>query len=246
MHSGIDSEVNKDCPLLARLPIVGGLYPYEYTGTKDELLAARNTAWLGVYLSNAYSPRYEIFGPDAEELLNRVCVNRDFNKLPIGGSRHGLICNDKGQILATGVISKIADHRYRTYFMNPILAYYVATSGLDVQAESFHEYFFQIDGPKSLEILEKATGCDLHDLKFARNKVVQINGTDMLVHRLGMSGSLAYEVHGDIANAEMVFGTLKEVGKEYGMRLLGCTNYCQNHSSGGYPNQYIHFNLPYT
>jgi glycine cleavage system aminomethyltransferase T len=110
-----------------------------------------------------------------------------------------------------------------------------------------NEYFFQIDGPESLEIMEKACHCDLHDLKFARNKKVKIGGTDMVVHRLGMSGALAYEVHGAARDAEIVYTRIREVVKEFDGRMQGASNYVIiNHTVGGYPNQFQHFWYPYS
>ncbi|NLL51148.1 MAG: aminomethyl transferase family protein [Peptococcaceae bacterium] len=219
-------------------------YPYEFTGAADELLAARKTAWIGVNLN--VSPVYDITGPEAVKFLNYVCVNRDYAKLKVGGSRHAIMCNDKGLMLADGVILKADENRFRTYWMAPVIDYYVKSLGYDVQGVYIpDEYFFQIDGPKSLEILEKATQTDLHDLKFGQNKKVKIEGTDMIVYRLGMSGALAYEVHGAAKDAEIAYAAIRKTGEEFGAKMLGTKNYCVNHTQAGYPNQHIHYQYPY-
>ena len=239
----LDSSVNKDCALITNLGPFG-CYPLVVSSYKEELLACRETAWLGCTLN--VSPVYDVSGPDAAKLLNYVCVNRDFNKLKISGSRHALLCNDKGQLLADGLVTRIDDQVFRTYWLAPVVSFYVDTLGMDVQGRwIFDEYFFQIDGPKSLQILEKATKTDLHDIKFADKKVVQIAGTEMTVVRLGMSGCLAYEVHGDMKNADLVFGTILEAGQEFGIKRQGMDTYCKNHTQGGYPNQFIHFWYPW-
>lgn len=243
MRIEFDSAIMEGTHSIMSTPL--GYLPYEYTGPRDELMACRETAWLGVHLN--VTPVYDVFGPDAVQFLNYVCVNRDYAKLKENASRHALICNDKGQMLADGVIMKIADNHYRTYWMAPVIQFYLETSNLSVEGKyvSDEEYFFQIDGPKSLEIMEKACQCDLHDLRFGRNKKVKINGTDMVVHRLGMSGSLGYEVHGPAEHADMVYRTIREAGQEFGIRPLGSRHYCVNHTQAGYPNQFIHFYFPY-
>ncbi len=214
------------------------------TTAKEELLACRKTAWLSCHL-NFMSPVYDISGPDAVKLLNYVCVNRDFAKLKIGKSRHALLCNEKGQMLADGVLMRIEENVYRSYWLAPVLSYYVDTLGMDVTGRWVKdEYFLQIDGPKSLEIMEKACGEDLHDLKFAQNKNVRIADTDVTIHRLGMSGCLAYELHGDRKNTEAVYGAVVEAGEEYGIKRLATLNYCRNHTQAGYPNQWIQFWYP--
>ena len=223
---------------------LGVLLPYEFTGPKDEFLACRRTAWLGVNLNN--TPVYDVYGPDAAKALNKICVNRDFSLMKPGDSKHALICNDQGKMLADGVIMCKEEGVYRSYWLAPVLEYFITTSGLDVHGEyNPDEYFFQIDGPKSLEILEEATQTDLHDIKFAKNKKVKICGTDMVVHRLGMSGALAYEVHGAAEDAEIAYRRIRDVLEKFDGRLQGTRNYSIiNHTPGGYPNQLQHYSYP--
>ncbi len=218
--------------------------PFEYSGPENEYLACRSSAWLGICLNT--TPVYDVYGPEAAAFLNLVCVNRDFAAMEPGSSKHALICNEKGQMLADGVVIKREGDGYRTYWMAPVLEYFLLVSGLDVKGEYCQdEYFFQIDGPKSLEILEKACQCDLHDIKFARNKRVAICGTDMTVHRLGMSGALAYEVHGAAKDAETAYTRIREVLEEFGGKPLGVRNYSiLNHTPAGYPNQFQHYAYP--
>jgi len=220
-------------------------FPYDYTGAKNELLGCRESAWIGIFLN--ISPVYDVYGPDVVKLLNYVCVNTDFGKVRNDAARHAIMCNEKGQMLADGVLVKIAENHFRTYWLAPVLAYYVERLGMNVEGKWVRddEYFFQIDGPKSLEILEKACQCDLHDIRFAHHRMAKINGMDMRVLRLGMSGALAYEVHGPAEDADEVYRLIREAGKEFGIRPLGYRHYCANHTQGGYPNQYIHFFYPY-
>lgn len=230
---------------LTVMNMMGQNLPYVYTSEQDEYLAGRESAWLGLTLN--VTPVYEVSGPDAAKLFNRICVNRDFSLMKPGSSKHALICNDNGQMIADGVIMKGEEDKYRTYWMAPVLQYYVETSTLDVKGEYFQdEYFFQIDGPKSLEILEEACQCDLHDLKFAQNKKVKICGTDMVVHRLGMSGALAYEVHGNEKDAEVAYARIREVLEKFGGKPQGIGSYgIINHTTAGYPNQMQHYLYAY-
>jgi glycine cleavage system aminomethyltransferase T len=223
----------------------GAPQPFEYRSSREETLAARETAWLGVALN--ISPIFDIKGPDAVKFLNATCVNRDFGHFPDGTSKHVLICNDRGQMLADGVIIKVAEDHFRSYWLAPVIHYFLLTSGLDVEGEYISdEYFFQIDGPKSLEIMERATGTDLHDLRFARNKKITMLGADAVVHRLGMSGALAYEIHGGGEHADAVYARIREVLDEFGGVPQGTRNYVtMNHTVAGYPNQYLHFLYPW-
>ena len=222
----------------------GGWRPFEYSGPRSEYMAGRESAWLGINLN--FSPPYDVYGPDICRLMNRTCVNRDFNLLKAGASRHAIICDKQGRMLADGVVIKVGENHFRTYFLAPVLQYYIESAELDVAGNYVEdEYFFQIDGPKSLEIMEKACECDLHDLKFAHNKKVKICGTDMTIHRLGMSGALAYEVHGAARDAEVAYTRIRSVLEEFGGKPQGVRNYgIVNHTPAGYPNQMQHYIYP--
>ena len=243
----IDGPINSGARLVMPMPArMGGqgYMPYIFTGPEDELLACRDTAWFGCFLNT--SPVYDLSGPDAVKLLNYVTVNRDYAKLKVGGSRHAILCNEQGQMLADGVLMRKEENLYRTYWLAPALAYYVDTLGMDVHGEWLlgKEFFFQIDGPKSLEIMEEAAQEDLHDLKFAQHKNITVAGIPSTIHRLGMSGALAYEMHGDMKDAEAFYDAVVKVGEKYGMKRLGFSTYCRNHTQGGYPNQWIHYWYP--
>jgi glycine cleavage system aminomethyltransferase T len=224
-----------------------GWIPAEYSTTREEFLAARESASLGFVLNN--SPVYDVSGPDAVKLLNAVAVNKDFGSLTEGASKHVVICNDDGYIVADGVLFLIAPGRYRTYWLAPVLDFYVRTLGADMDVEGtwiMDEYFVQIDGPKSLEILESVTGADLHGLRFAQNQKVVLAGGEAVVHRLGMSGALAYEVHGPSNVAREAYEQLRAATEAVGGRPQGFWNYSLvNHTVAGYPNQVIHFLPPY-
>lgn len=238
----INNKLNQNAFLIMNF---GGAYiPYMYSSPQEELLGCRTGAWLGSMLN--LSPVYELSGPDVVKLMNYVSVNRDYSTLPVGGSRHTILCNDKGQMLADGVLMHKEENKYRTYWLAPVLAYYVETLGYDVQGKWItDEFFIQIDGPRSLEIMEKVSGSNLHDLKFAQHKEITIADVKTTIHRLGMSGCLAYEMHGDMDKVGEVYEAIAEIGKEYGLKRLGWANYCRNHTQGGYPNQYIHFYYPF-
>ncbi|WP_434106206.1 hypothetical protein [Paraburkholderia caffeinilytica] len=223
----------------------GLVLPYEFDGVRVEAAACRDAAWIGTQLM--ISPIYDIKGPDAIKFLNSVCIN-DFTKLGENGVRHAVICNERGQIMTDGVVMKLGEQHYRTYWLNPPIEFLVETSGLDVHGEdvSFTEYFIQVDGERSLEILERACGHDLHDIDFARHRMTKIGDKDMRVLRLGMSGGLGYEVHGPIADFDEVYSKIWEAGKALGAKKLGMHAYAgPNHTPGGFPNIFIHYPLPW-
>lgn len=236
------SALNRDAFLLMNQG--GNLTAYEFTGHQDEILASKSTAWLGSVLNN--SPIFDVKGPQAAEFLNSICVN-NFSQMDTRSIRHGIICNEKGQILTDGVVMKIADDTFRTYWLSPVIDYYASVSDMVIEYENIsgQEFFFQLSGPKSLEILEQASKSNLHDIQFVKHRVAQIAGVDVRILRLGMAGTLAYEMHGDMADADKVYEAIWEVAETYGAKKLGQVAYCMNHTEAGFPNINTHYPLPW-
>jgi len=223
----------------------GVMLPYEYSGLKEETLASKTTAWIGTQLTT--SPIYDVKGPDAVKFFNSICVN-EFSKLSDKGIRHAVICNEKGQILTDGVVIKIGEDTYRTYWLNPPIDYLLKKSGMNIEGTnvSGQEYFIQVAGEKSLEILENAFECDLHDIKFATHRMAKICGRDARVIRLGMAGNLGYEIHGPMADFEEVYRKVWTVGEAFGAKKQGMHAYSGfNHTEAGFPNILIHYPMPW-
>jgi len=223
----------------------GAPLPYEFGGVRYEIDGYRKSAWIGTPL--AWSPIYDVSGPDAVKFLNSICTN-NFAKLTEKGLRHAVICNDKGQILTDGVVIRIGEDRYRTYWLNPPIDFLLKKSGMNVSGEdmSGSEYFIQIAGEKSLEILEDAFQQDLHDIKFATHRKAKMDGKDVEIVRLGMSGNLAYEIHGPINEFNDVYNKVWASGEKFGARKLGMRAYSLfNHTEAGFPNIHLHYPMPW-
>ena len=242
-RTGSDPSLNGATLLFQMAP--GAIVPWQYTDIADEISGYQESAWIGTTLM--MSPVYDVIGPDAVKLFHQVCVN-DFSNLKFTGIRHAVLCNDDGQILTDGVVIRIAEDRYRTYWLSPVLKYYVEASDLDVRGEdvSGTEYFIQVQGEKSLEILEDAFEADLHDIAFAKHRLADMQGREVRVIRLGMSGNLAYEIHGPMEDFEYVYNRVIESGAKFGAKRLGNQTYnLFNHTEAGFPNIALHYPLPY-
>lgn len=226
-------------------PVPGITIPFEYDGVRNESAIYRTSAWIGTVLMS--SPVYDVYGPQALDFLQSICVN-DFTNLKFTGLRHAVICNDNGQILTDGIVIRIAEDRYRTYWLNPPIQWLCENSDLDVHGEdmSMKEYFIQIQGEKSLEILEDAFQADLHDIKFAKHRIQDVDGMQVRVIRIGMTGNLAYEIHGPMCDYVEIYNRVWESGKKFGAKKQGQYTYTLfNHTECGFPNINIHYPLPW-
>ena len=217
-----------------------GALAHEYTGWRSETMAWKETAYLGAALNP--QPTFKISGPGASKFLSAFCTN-SFTNFQIGMAKHGIMCNRKGQIIEDGLLIRTGEEEYLTFEMTPYIDFALDQGGYDAVGEDLtgKMFLYQIGGPKSLAILEQAAQEDLHDIGFLRHRMSKINGKTVRIVRIGMAGTLAYEVHGDIEDAHGVYSTVWAAGKPLGMRKLGQLAYMMNHTENGFPQAFYHF-----
>lgn len=220
------------------------LGPMEYDGWREEVQSWKSGAYLGAAIS--WGPVYTVKGADAQRFFSENFVN-DFARLDVGGFRHGIMCDEQGRIMQDGVVMRIAEEEFYTCWLWPYIEYALSRGAYDAVGENLtgRRFLFQVAGPRSLEVLEHAMGADLHDIGFGRHRLVGMGGVNVRVFRLGMAGSLAYEVHGDAADGQYVFNTIWEAGRDFGLKKLGQVAYMLNHTEDGFPQAYYHFPYPW-
>ena len=218
--------------------------PYEHTDWRDETMAWKDSCYLNGNLNP--SPTFRITGPDALKFLSDTCGN-GFANFPINSGKHAIMANEKGEVMIDGVLVRLAEDDFITYWMDPYISYALEKGNYDAVGESLtgKVFLFQLAGPLSLEILEKATGDDLHDLRFMRQMHTHIKGMEFNVLRMGMAGTLAYELHGKVEDAHAVYNALMEAGAEFNIKRLGQRAYMMNHTEDGFPQAYYHFAYPW-
>ena len=220
----------------------GDAEAWEYTGWRDEVMSWKESCYIHGHLNP--SPTYVLRGPDALRFLTDFCVN-SFAKFPVGSSKHAIMCNDEGNIMVHGMLLRLGDEEFISYWLSPWLPYLLMKhgEGYDVQGEDLtgQVFLFQIAGPRSLEVLEAASGDNLHDIRFLRHRPSRVDGRNVNVIRIGMAGTLAYELHGALEDALPVYRKVLEAGEAYGIKRLGVRAYMLNHTEDGFPQSYYHF-----
>jgi glycine cleavage system aminomethyltransferase T len=218
----------------------GVFHQYEFTGWEDECLSWHNNCYLHAGLNPTST--YRIKGPEALKLLSDVSVN-SFKNFKIGRSKHAIMCDEKGKIVEHGTVLRLGDEEFITYWLWPYLGFALKEGNYDCEGERLtgKVFLYQLGGPKSLEIVEAATGEDFHDLGFLGFTPGRIDGRKITVFRIGMCGTLAYEIHGEIEDAIPVYNALLRAGEPFGIRRMGRNAYRVVHTEGGFPQINYHF-----
>lgn len=219
---------------------LGGVQPFEYTGWRQEMESWHSDC----YLHGGLNPTstYVFKGPDALRFLRENSTN-GYKVFGPGSSRHAVFCSEDGLLMNDGMIMCTADDEFYTTWELPYIEWAILNGGYDIKGENVtgDVFIYQLGGPRSLEVIERATGENFHDLKFTKHRVSHIDGMEVRIIRMGMCGTLAYEVHGKFEDSLKVYDALWKAGQDYGMHKLGRHAYWNAHTEGGFPQAGIHF-----
>ncbi|MBQ6524253.1 MAG: hypothetical protein IJI12_06285 [Atopobiaceae bacterium] len=234
------------CPESSWMPDADGawqLHPFAFDRWDVEEMAYYDTCSLHCAL-NPFNV-FEVHGADYLKMLEFVTVNT-FRTFPVGKARHTIFCDDGGKILTDGIVIRTGEEDFLGFsLVDPNFLNQQMGGMFDIQSRNLREeYFvFQLCGARSLEVVEQACRKDLHDLKFMWSCDAEVAGVKVRVLRTGMAGTLAYEIHGNVADAQMIYGKLLEVGAEYGIQEIGRLAYVNQHCEGSIFQLAEHFNI---
>lgn len=208
------------------------LRAWAFAGWRRESLSWRTGCYIHAGLSG--SGPISIKGPDARRYLQGLVVN-SLERFPVGTMKHAVMCSEDGLIAAHGIVERKAEDHFESFAGGPPGAFMTPDVPFDVRIERLNHYLFQIAGPSALQVLEKATGESLRDLGFLRFRDTSIAGVRTEVARLGMTGGLAYELHGPFEEGPAIYQAVVEAGQAFGIERLGWGTYLVNHVEGGFP-----------
>src|SRR6516164_1231683 len=205
---------------------------WEFHGWQAESMSWKKGCYIHAGLSN--TGPLSLKGPDALTFLESLCIN-SFVKFPIGSMKHAVMCDENGLIGAHGILERKAEDEFEFFAAPPWPLQKLAGTSYRVEAHRRTDYLFQIAGPTSLKTLEKVTGESLRDVRFLHFRNSHIGSTKVEVARIGMTGSLAYELHGPIEDGPAIYDAVYQAGQEYGIERLGWGTYLVNHVEVGFP-----------
>ena len=172
------------------------LYPVKMTPDEDPIA----NYWKlrrGVLLYDVPEKPLQIAGPDAARLLERVLACR-VETLADGRSRYGIACNSDGTVLMDGVVMRLAEDRFWYVKANGEFESWLKANalGLDAEVSDPNSRVLQIQGPKSLDVLDAAIGGGLSaDFKYFHAGFFDICGQRLWVSRTGWTGELGIEIY---------------------------------------------------
>jgi aminomethyltransferase len=187
---------------------------------EHEYNAIRNAAAL-IDVSPLF--KYLVSGKDATKFVNRV-ITRDINKVSVGQVIYCCWCDEQGQVIDDGTISRLGENLYRWTAADPSLRWFRQNAlGLNVQIEDISDKVaaLAVQGPTSGHLLTQAAEADIANLKYFRFTRGKIGGVEVDISRTGYTGDLGYEIWMPWNEAPRVWDALFEFGTQFDLHAAG-------------------------
>lgn len=201
------------------------------TGTIGEYWACREKVTLQ---DMSGLRKYDIIGPDAEALLQRV-MTRDVARLAVWRGTYALICDEAGAVVDDGTLFRLAPNLFRwccgTEESARVMEKVAAAEGLQARIHAMGQALpnLALQGPLSRDVLRKIvftqpTVPSLDDVKWFGVTVARVGdreGIPFMLSRSGYTGELGYELFCSTDDAPALWAAVMEAGAEFGIEPMG-------------------------
>ena len=178
--------------------------------------------------------KFEVIGPDAEELLQR-CLTRNVRRIAVGQVSYTALCNETGGMLDDGTVFRLGADNFRWIcgddYSGVWLREKAREMGLKVWVKSSTDQLHNIavQGPESRAILKQVVWtpptqpalAELGWFRFTIGRVGEAGGIPILVSRTGYTGELGYEVWCHPDDALGVWDAIWAAGAPHGLTPAG-------------------------
>lgn len=208
------------------------------------------SAWEdGVILYDLCHHMNDLFieGPDAMKLLKAVSAN-DYEKFAIGQAKQFVPVTQNGDIITDGILMRDGEE---SFVLSGVPAsqswvrYHAERGGYDVAYRADPDsanrkegppamFRYQVQGPRAMEVVERALGKAAPEVKFFFSEEVSIGGRTLRAFRHGMAGQPGFELIGNWEDNDAVKAALLEAGSSSGIVQVGGKAYYTNGIESGW------------
>jgi vanillate/3-O-methylgallate O-demethylase len=156
-----------------------------------------------------------------------------------------VFCSKAGMVTGDGVLMRLDEDKL--FFQSgpgaPWARFMFERGHYEATCETVTDdwFTFQLAGPNSLYVLEKATGESLRDIGFMNFRQTSIDGMPFYALRQSMAGELGYELHGSSNFGRQVYQAILNAGDEFGLRRIGARAQQVNHVEACFPTSTVDY-----
>ena len=206
------------CTVYNRIYHPRGMVEPEDGGMMKEYdaLVNRVTLW-----DVAVERQVRVKGPDAEALTNYV-ITRDATEIDVMKGKYVILCNEDGGILNDPVLLHPGEDEFWFSISDSTLMQWLQGVNVgmdfDVEIDEIDVAPMQIQGPRSVDVMEEFLGEDVHEVPYYGLMDADINGVSCLISQTGFSGEKGFEIYVRDAtkNADAVWDPVHETVVDHG------------------------------
>lgn len=207
------------------VPFAGFEMPVYYKGIVAEHTAVRER--VGIF-DVSHMGEVLVRGPRALDFVQKITVN-DASTLADGQAQYSAMCLENGGIIDDLLVYKRGENDFLLVINASNIAKDFAWmqanafDGVDLQNVSDNYTLLAVQGPRSVELLQKLTDVDLSGIAYYHFVEGELAGERMIISRTGYTGELGFELYlsSDKATSEKVWNTIMETGAEFGIEPTG-------------------------
>ena len=165
-------------------------------------------------------------GPDAAAFVD-LLITRDVETwVPPMQARYVILCNQYGGIINDPVLLRVAEDEFWFSISDSdvlLWAQGVNASGrFNVDIHEIDVSPIQIQGPKSVLLVEKMVGSHVREMPYYTLIHDEINGHKVTISRTGFSGEVGFEVylHDAMIHADHLWPYILEQGQEFNLGVI--------------------------
>jgi aminomethyltransferase len=207
----------------------GWSMPVQYHSIVEEHQATRRACGL---FDVSHMGRLIVDGPDAQRFLDSLLTRRIDDMTP-GQVRYSLLCNESGGVLDDVLVYQIhlpegglsgyglvvnASNRAKIMAW---LAQHLKGFDARVDDKTLEYAMIAVQGPKSIELLDSITECELTAQRYYHGLMTRVGGFRAFVSRTGYTGEDGCEIICDAADALIIWKRLIDLAEPAGGGPVG-------------------------
>lgn len=211
----------------AKLIDFGGFeMPVQYDSIRKEHNVVRNS--VGMF-DVSHMGEFFIKGTHALDLIQHITIN-DASKLSPGKAQYTAMCYENGGIVDDLLVYMLDEKKYMLVVnasnIEKDYTWVTDNNEFDARVEDKSDEIclLAVQGPKSVDVLQKLTGINLSNIKFYTFEKGALAGFENIIFSAtGYTGEKGFELYFDKneADAESIWTAILDAGKEFGIEPCG-------------------------
>ena len=164
----------------------------------------------------------EITGADSDKLVQFMTC-RDLSNAKLGKCYYAPLIDSNGNLVNDPVIFKLDEKKWRLCIADSDVLFFAKglASGKNFNVDIYEANVdtIAVQGPKSENLMQKAFGDEIKELKFFNYKYYNFKGVKHLISKTGYSKQGGYEIHIENTNSGLeLYDYFFKIGKDFDLK----------------------------